>query len=322
MPTFWQRWTWPLAKLLLAAGILAGVGWQFFRDLTKTDDDGNLLLHDLQWKPGWLALSTFLYLVFLSSSCWYWRRLLLHFGPAPTPLTTTRAYFVSQFGKYIPGKAWALLIRGALVRHANLRLGLAVFTTFYEVLTTMAAGAMLGAIAFLIHPPARTDLYVPPVVAGIAMLLVCAVPLLPGVVNRIAARLAHRLQTDDTGPLPKVDMTTLLQGLAITGCGWCLLGISIWAGLAAVVPEVPTLDLFIWLRCLGAIAMAYVGGFLIPFLPGGVGARELFLLRLLGGTGPEAALFAVAVLLMRLAWTAAEVGLAALLYLIPVRTSP
>ena len=319
MRKFWDFTIGPWVKLLIAALILAGIGWQFYRDLTKKDEaTGVLILSDLRWQPGWLLLSAVLYLVFLGSSCWYWRRLLLHFGPAPSPLATTRAYFVSQFGKYIPGKAWALLMRGALVQGPNLRLGLAIITTFYEVLTTMAAGAMLGVIAFSIQPPFKADLYVPPVIVGSLMLLVCAAPLLPGVFNRIAGRLAHRLRADDAGPLPKIDMATLLLGLAMTAGGWCLLTVSVWAGLASVLPETPALDLSMGLRCLGAIAVAYVGGFLIPIMPGGLGAREFFLSRLLGATGAEAALFTAAALLMRLAWTVSEVGLAGLLYLMPV----
>ncbi len=317
MPIPWKRWAWPLAKLLFAAAILGGVGWQFYRDLTKTDETGVPLLRDLHWEPGWLAMSALLYLCFLGSSCWYWRRLLLHFGPAPSPLVTVRAYFVSQFGKYIPGKAWALLIRGALVRGPNLRLGLAILTTFYEVLTTMAAGAMIAAVAFVIQPPLRIDLYVPPVLAGVLLLGVCAVPLLPGVFNRIAGRLAHKLQADDAGPMPKIDIATLLQGLAITACGWCLLGVSVWAGMAAVSPAPPPLDVSMWLRCLGAIGLAYVGGFLIPFIPGGVGVREILLARLFGGSAAEASLIAAAVLLMRVAWTVAEMALAGMLYLVP-----
>src|SRR5262245_59110969 len=321
MESDWKRWAWPAAKALFAAATLLGVGWQFYRDLTKTDDADVPLLHDIHWQPGWLALSALLYLAFLGSSCWYWRRLLLHFGPAPPAFVTARAYFVSQLGKYIPGKAWALIMRGTLVCGPNLRLGLAIQTTFYEVLTTMAAGAMLGVVAFIFQPALRIDLYVPPILVGILFLGVCALPLLPGVFNRIAGRLAHKLQVDDAGPLPRIDLVTLLQGVGITACGWCLLGVSTWAGLAAVSPAPPPLDVWMWLRCLGAISLAYVGGFLIPFLPGGVGAREFFLARLFGGSAAEAALFTVAVLLMRLAWTVAEVTVAGLFYLAPTRAA-
>ena len=318
MESDWKRWAWPLAKLLFAAAILVGVSWQFYSDLTQKDRDGRPLLYDLRWQPGWLALSALLYVAFLSSSCWYWRRLLQHFGKVPPPSVTTRAYFVSQLGKYVPGKAWSLLLRGGLVRDANLRFGLAVLTCFYEVLTTMASGALAAAIAFIIEPPAALDLYMSPVLAGVLLVGLCGVPLLPAVFNRIVGRIAHRLHVENGAPLPKVDLWLLLQGFAATMCGWGLLGLSVWAGFAAVLPERPPLDLAIWLRCLGAIGLAYVGGFLIPFLPAGLGGREVILRRLLGYTGSEAPVaIVVSVLLMRLAWTTADVILAGILYLSP-----
>lgn len=307
MPPIWQRWAGPLAKLLLAAVILSFVGRQFYKDLSSPT------VSELVWRPGWLALSTVLYLGFLGSSCWYWRRLLRHFGAAPTLLAAARAYFVSQLGKYVPGKAWALLIRGALVRGPNLRLGLAVLTSFYEVLTTMAAGAMIAALAFLIEPPVGLDLHVHPVLAGLILLGLCGMPLLPAVFNRIAGRLAKNLQTVDAGSLPKIDLGTLAQGLAATACGWALLGVSVWAGLAAVLPEPPALDSSFWLQCVGAIGLAYVGGFLAVFLPSGVGVREYVLLKLLGFAGPEA-LIAAAVLLMRVTWTLGELIVAGALF--------
>lgn len=312
MPTPWQRWAWLLVKLLLAAVILGAVGWHFARGLRQ------LTLDELAWRPHWLALSAFLYLAFLGTSCWYWQRLLRHFGAAPAPRTAVRAYFVSQLGKYVPGKAWALLLRGGMARGPQLRFGLAILTSFYEVLTTMAAGALVAAIALAIEPPVVRGWEVSPMFTGLILLGVCGVPLLPTVFNRIAARLARKLQSVEAGPLPLIDFVTLLQGLAVTGCGWCLLGVSVWAGLATVLPEPPALDVAIGLRCLGAIGLAYVGGFLAVFLPSGIGAREIILLELLAFAGPEDAgpqgQIAAAVLLMRLAWTGAELLLAGALY--------
>src|SRR5262245_19792657 len=213
MPTSWRRWAWPLVKLLLAAVLLAAVGWQFANDLRR------LTLDDLAWRPQWLALSALLYLVFLGTSCWYWRRLLGHFGADPPAHVAGRAYFVSQLGKYVPGKAWALLLRGGMVRGPRLRMGLAILTSFYEVLTTMAAGALVAAVAFAIEPPVVRGWEVSPTLAGLILLGVCGVPLLPTVFNRIAARLARRVQAADAGPLPMIDFLTLLQGLAVTSCG-------------------------------------------------------------------------------------------------------
>lgn len=307
MATAWQRWAWPLGKLILAAAILVAVGLQFYNDLRRPE------LAEITWRPGWLALSALLYLSFLATSGWCWRRLLAHFG-APLPVSVAvRAYFISQLGKYIPGKALALLMRGLMVRGPNLRLGLAILTAFYEVLTTMAAGAFVAAVVFIVQPSDALDLHIHPVLAGFLLLGLCAFPLLPAVFNRVAARMANKLATQEAGPPPRIDILTLAQGILGVSCGWCLLGVSVWCGLVAVLPEPPSLDVSIWLRCTGAIGLAYVGGFLAVFMPSGVGVREYFLLRLLGDAAPGA-LIAAAVLLMRVAWTAAELLLAGLLY--------
>ena len=41
----------------------------------------------------------------------------------------------------MPGKAWALMMRGTLVCGPDVKLGVALIATFYEVLTMMASGA-------------------------------------------------------------------------------------------------------------------------------------------------------------------------------------
>lgn len=306
MPTPWQR-AWPILKLLFAVAILVAVGWQFARYLRNLD------LHELEFRPAWLALSAILYLAFLASSCWFWQRLLAHFGHRPPVRMIARAYYVSQLAKYVPGKAWTLWLRGGLVATPELHLGLAIATSFYEVLTTMAAGALLAAIAFLVQPPPALSIEVHPVLAGLILVGLCGMPLLPVVFNRLMGRFAKKLQTEDAEPLPKIGVGMLLEGLAITACGWCLLGMSVWASLAAVLPEPPPFDPSMWLRCLGAIGLAYVGGFLVFVLPSGVGVRETALVELLSFAGPQS-LVAAAALLMRLIWTVAEVIIAAVLY--------
>src|SRR5205085_1598789 len=104
------------------------------------------------WKrplhPGWLILSGILYIVGLGFSAVYWRRLLHVLGQRLPLWTAFRAYYLGHMGKYLPGKAWALFLRAGLARAAGVRTGLAVMTSFYEVLTTMAAGAVLAAVLF------------------------------------------------------------------------------------------------------------------------------------------------------------------------------
>src|SRR5438067_1020280 len=85
----------------------------------------------LTWVAGLCLLA-------LGGSAWFWYWLMRTFGEQPEGPATVRAYYIGHLGKYVPGKAWALLMRGNLVRGPGVRLGVAIITAFYEVLTTMA----------------------------------------------------------------------------------------------------------------------------------------------------------------------------------------
>src|SRR5207248_4039587 len=76
----------------------------------------------------------------------YWRALLASFDLRPPLAPTVRAYYIGQLGKYVPGKAWALLLRANLIHPFGVGRGMATLTAFYEVLTTMASGALLALV--------------------------------------------------------------------------------------------------------------------------------------------------------------------------------
>lgn len=306
---------WKLLKLVVALAILLFVGKRFRDDLQQVDVD------ELSLAPGWLLLSALLYLLGLASSCLFWQRLLRLFGERPTLRCTIRAYFVGHLGKYVPGKAWALLLRGSLAREGGVSIGVAIVTAFYEVLTTMASAALLAAAIFCFQPPEVADIPdVPwsPMLIGAFLLALVSVPLWPGVFNFMLRRLARRFESVAALNLPEVRLTTLAEGLFITACGWLLVGLSLWATLRGVVPDAPALTPSVWLHCLAALGLAYVAGFLAIVLPGGVGVREFFLLNLLQPLGPQA-LIAVTVLVLRMIWTAAELLVAGTVFWLPVR---
>jgi hypothetical protein len=313
----WLGRCWPALRAILILAILASVGWQLARDL------GQLDLGELTLRPGWLGACGCLYLVGLSASACFWFRLLRVFGQRPVGLATVRAYFLGHLGKYLPGKAWALLLRGTMVRGPEVRLGVAIITAFYEVLTTMAAGALVAAALFACFPPPGLALDWDPVLIGALLLLLVGVPLLPGVFNRLVARLARRFRSVGELGLARLHAGTLLQGLALTAAGWALLGISLWTLLQGVLPAPQSFSGLTWARLTAMVALAYVLGFLAVFMPGGVGVREFLLQGLLVPelaasevSSPEG-VAAAAVLLLRLVWTIAEVVCACTVYWLP-----
>src|SRR5262245_29479586 len=120
MRAWLRRWGWTVCKAVLAAAILVGVGRQFYLNLSELD------LRELAWRPEWLALSAGLYLGALGTSAWFWHHLLHAFGERSELRAAVRAYYIGHLGKYVPGKAWALLLRGNLVRGPRVKLGVAI----------------------------------------------------------------------------------------------------------------------------------------------------------------------------------------------------
>src|SRR5207245_1708496 len=111
-----------------------------------------------------------------------------------------------------------------LVHGPNIRLGIAIITAFYEVLTTMAAGALIAAVGFLLVPPPSETLRWHPLFTGLLLLALCGIPLLPAVFNFLTRRLARRFPM--AVALPPIKFLTLLEGIALIALGWSLLALA------------------------------------------------------------------------------------------------
>jgi uncharacterized membrane protein YbhN (UPF0104 family) len=227
-----------------------------------------------------------------------------------------RCYFVSQFGKYIPGKAWVIVLRVGMLGSPGTKLAVGLTAT-YETLTSMAAGTLL-AIALL--PFAGV---LPPAMAGNVSLLfgLAGLPIALALLNKLAARIAARKRGPDAPPLPSPSLGLLAQGLLHGACGWCLLGLSLGLVIQAVVPSPPRWNGPGYLADVAVVGLSYVLGFVVLVAPGGLGVRELVLqhaltLRFVGDQQEVAAAgtAAVVALILRLVWTVAEIMLASALW--------
>lgn len=302
-----------MAKALLAVAIVGGVGWQFAKLLRSPE----LWEKPLRPEPGWLAASGGLYLLGMGLAGLFWYRLLGRVGEHPPGLAMARAYFIAHLGKYVPGKAWALVMRVTLARAAGVPVALAAVTATYETLTLMASGALLAVLLFTLEAAEQADHGW----KALGLLALAGIPILPGVFNRLVGRLTRPFLEPGTEP-PNVGLGTLAGGLGLTACSWALLGVSLWAMLQGL-PDAPAWGWERWGRYTAFVSLAYVAGFLTLPAPGGLGVRELILQQLLTPELGDPARAVVAVLLLRLVWTAAEVLLAGLVYPLPAgRKSP
>ena len=294
-----KRWLWRGVKIVLAALILVFIGKQFLHDLEQLD------LNELKLRHAWLLASGVLYLIGVFPSAWNWRHLHGFFG-YPLPLyAAVRAHYIGQLGKYVPGKALAIAMRADLVHPFGVPYGVAIIVSFYEVLTGMAAGAIVAALVYMIEPPGELELAWHPVALGVALIAVCGIPLLPGVFNFVISKLTARIQAVELYRLRPLRTGVLATGLVATGAGWWLQGLSWWAMLQAVLPDPPDLTPALLAQCTASIAFANVAGFVIVVVPGGLGVRE-YLLRILLGFVAPGKYIAAAAILLRLDWIVAE----------------
>lgn len=340
----WLRKWGRVLKTLFVLAVLASIAWVFGKGLL----DPRLWLRPLP--PGWLVLSGLLYLVGLGFSALFWMSLLRGLGQPAPPLYAGRAYYIGHLGKYVPGKAWALLLRVGMAQAFGVRVGVAAMTTFYEVLTTMAAGALLGVLVFaFVLPEPTTSLdretfrrmwedvlrvraNLDPlhaecdrrlcVLVALLVLLPVGLPVVPPIFNRLVERLTRRFRQADAAPLAPVRWHALTLGLGLAAVGWLFLGASAWACLQAVMGQPPPWSLTGLLRWSAFVAVGSAAGFVLG-VPGQLGVREVVLVvgltpelleRVTPDEGSVAAVVLRAVLVLRLVVTAAEVLLSGVLY--------
>jgi uncharacterized membrane protein YbhN (UPF0104 family) len=333
----WLKKLWPVTKALLTLAILLLIGRQFARDLQRVD------LSDRPIHAEWFVLSGVLYLVGLSFSAIFWLRLLERLGPRPRFWMGMRAYYLGHLGKYLPGKAWALLLRATLAQAAGVRAGMAGVTAFYEVLTTMASGTLLAAVLFWFFWPAtshgfdaglirslltledvdftRLDRKIL-VVLSLLVFGTVGVPILPHVFNLVVRRLSVPYHEAVAEP-PYIKPTALIEGLVLTAGGWLLLAASMWAVFQGIANHWTSLSWEMWGSYTAYLSLAYVLGFVIFLVPNGLGVREYFLTLFLAPdacNGEARANAVLVVILLRLVWTIAELLVAVVIYWMPGRS--
>jgi len=305
----WYAWKFGLPLLVAAA-----VGYYFYDKLRRPE----LWTDTFRLRIEWLIPAALLY---LCAHC-VWGTfsviLLRNQGATVSLRTGLRAYFISQFGKYVPGKVWVIVLRMGILGNIGISRTAVGITAMYEALTSMAAGAMIGTLLLHTLTSEQSGL------SGYSAYWVAPIALTPiGLVglNRFVNRVNRWRKGHNAPQLPRVKLHMVLIGLALTSIGWLILGLSLWMTLRGLRADPDPLTFDTYLHLTSINALAYVIGFVAFFMPAGAGFRELALQTLLAlelkqemGTEAAAALAAVTAIVLRLIWTTAELAAAGILY--------
>jgi hypothetical protein len=245
-------------------------------------------LHPNWWlvlgSAGWVALS---YIVLIET----WRQIVVAWGGKLSWPAAARIWFISNLGRYIPGKVWQIGAMGALAQEAGVSSTAAVGSALVVNIVNLLAGFLVVAVAgsrLLVG-------YGPALITALVVfcILVFGSPwLLPPVV-RFAARVAGR-----DIPIPAIPPLAIIFAVAGCSLAWNLYGIAFHdltiaiLGGAAGRPSYYT----------AVFTLSYLAGYLTLFAPGGIGVRESTLVTLLAVAGLETGAAATAIVIASRLW--------------------
>ncbi len=267
-------------------------------------------LNQVNWRFWLLAIVSYLSAMLLANLFWY--RVLIALGQRPKISDCLAAFFTSQLGKYIPGKAMVVVIRTDLVRGPQVNARIAAASVFVETLTWIFIGSAIASLLLILR---FRDQSVLQWTAGV-LTVAAGVLTWPAIFQKLAGRLTALGQRDQE-PLKSLGLSTMAFGWVVMSLGWCLNGLSLWLVIKGL-PETTITgnDYPLTLAC---VSLATVAGF-VTLLPGGVGVRELVMIPLLSPT-IGAANAIIAAVVIRLVWLTSELLAAGIIYLVRLVTS-
>ena len=260
-----------IAKLLVLILVIVWITLQLQKSWTE------ILAY--AWTPrwSWLIASGLFYLCGYFPASLFWYLSLCWLGQKPNFFKSILAYYSSQLGKYVPGKAMVVVIRTGMIVSERVRVSVAAVSVFYETLTMMGSGAFIGALIvfFFFRENAVFSL----IALGVA---VCSVtPLLPPLFVRVLKVLkVGKNDPNVQEALKNLKYRHLIIGFALMTVLWVFFGLSLWAVIRGIgVEPGPLLDSLP--RYIASVSLATSLGFVVVISPGGLGVREMLLSKLL-----------------------------------------
>ncbi len=255
----------------------------------------SLRTQHIEWRfaPTWIAASVLVvfgtYAVLIEA----WRRVVVSMGERLPFFAAVRIWFLASFGKYVPGKVWALAGAAVLAQRAGVDPSAAV------------AGALVLQVLSLTSGAAVVAMTAPEVFqsvgqgSGPLLALIILLSVLGGVglTWQPALDWISSLLPSSWPRLRAISPVVLGAGFVANVLAWCSYGLALLLLTRGLLPVV---DLSLP-QAIGVFTCSYIVGFLALFAPGGLGPREsVFLLMLSGQIGlkPAAALAVASRLLL------------------------
>jgi hypothetical protein len=269
---------WRLAQ----AAIVVAVLWFVARYIGEQWVEFSALWRTLEPNYALLAASALVVLASYVVLIWTWQHTVRAWGERLGFRDAARIWFVSNLGRYVPGKVWQIGAMGMLAQRVGVSPVAAVGSSLVVTIVNVLAGAAVAAVASAGNVDAPA--WALPATIALACGVIAAPWLLPVVVRTASAVLRRELR------VPSLPHSAIW--IAALGCtaAWVMYGVAFrWMHIALIGHATGTLA-----GSTAAFTASYLVGFLVLLAPGGIGVREYALIPMLGrfgiATGGEALL--------------------------------
>lgn len=275
-----------LCAAVAAAVWAVAANWDEVRDACR---------HMPLWVLFFALASSFMY---VACTMFSWRA-IINADKSLKPEVASRIFYSSQVAKYLPGGVWNFVAAAQVGRDYNISRRRSVTSLLISVAISIVTGLMLGSFALIFSSPEVASRYRWVFLAfpvGIVMLT-------PPVLNRLVSGILTMMRREAL----EVPMTwrAALQASAWAGLAWLMAGTQLFVMLTSLGMSASP---HTFVRAVGGYALGWTVGFLVVFVPAGVGVREVALAAVLAGMVSTGALVVV-LLLSRVMTTIADVVL-------------
>ena len=261
----------PSRRILVAVQLLVAAAVLTFVALRLGDQWAQVRPRIAGLSPRWtlVVASSLLVLATYALLVETWRRMLHAWGFDLPRGEAARIWFVSNLGRYVPGKVWQIGAMGVMAQRAGVSAVAATGSAILVNLVSILAGAGVvvatGASALL---PRGS-------VPGI-LVVTAAIALVPGALPYLA-RLAQRI-TGRAIAIPPLPARAIWIAAAGSTIAWVAYGIAFRLLAEGILPSGPAGHPSAWIA---AFTFSYLVGYLFLPAPGGLVVRETALVAAL-----------------------------------------
>ncbi len=273
----WLTWVRRILGAIITAAIFVGILHPVFGkwgDVHQRIVDTNLRMFILAA----IFFAIFLF-VFRAMA---WRHIINGFGHQLPMAASVRIWSTSELARYLPGVVWQVIGRVYLVRPYGISTTECSASQVLELTIFLLANILMAVICFVylgvrnMAPEARPYLYCVMIIAPF-LLLILQPKFFYGTLNRFMAAMGK----------PAI-INRLTWGHSVGLVLWSMLGLLLQSlAIFLVVHEPLHLRWVKWWTVAGSYCLAWCGGFLAFWAPGGLGVREFIFIYAMRITLPR-----------------------------------